>query len=99
ALRRRCEEVRERFTDDWNRALRVLDPAAATVDDAFAAAGPELLFNYPEPLHDPARTRLLPPHTFLGSAVRDETPDGEVAAWLDRSDPRPVVYVSFGSFL
>jgi MGT family glycosyltransferase len=100
ALRRRCLQVRERFTDDWNRALRVLDPAAATVDDAFAAAaGPELLFNYPERLHDPARTRLLPPHTFLGSAVRDETPDGDVAAWLDRSDPRPVIYVSFGSFL
>ncbi|GIJ74860.1 nucleotide disphospho-sugar-binding domain-containing protein [Virgisporangium ochraceum] len=99
ALRQRCLQVRERFTDDWNRALRVLDPGAATVDDAFAAAGPELLFNYPERLHDPARTRLLPPHTFLGSAVRDETPDGDVAAWLDRSDPRPVVYVSFGSFL
>lgn len=99
ALRRRCVEVRDQFTDDWNRALRVLDPSAAAVDDAFATAGPELLLNYPERLHDPARTRLLPPHTFLGSAVRDDTPDAGVAAWLDRPDPRPIVYVSFGSFL
>ncbi|GAA3455711.1 nucleotide disphospho-sugar-binding domain-containing protein [Dactylosporangium matsuzakiense] len=98
-LRRRCLQVREQFTDDWNRALRVLDPGAATVDDAFAAAGPRLLLNYPEPLHDPARTRLLPPHTFLGSAVRTETPDADVAAWLHDPDPRPIVYVSFGSFL
>ncbi len=99
ALRRRCLQVRDQFTDDWNRALRVLDPAAATVEDAFATAGPQLLLNYPERLHDPARTRLLPPHTFLGSAVRDETPDAGVTAWLDGPDPRPIVYVSFGSFL
>ncbi|MDG6103996.1 glycosyltransferase family 1 protein [Dactylosporangium aurantiacum] len=99
ALRKRSVEVREQFTDDWNQALRVLDPAAAAVDDAFAISGPDLLLNYPDRLHDPARTALLPRHTFLGSAVRDETADAETAAWLDQADPRPIVYVSFGSFL
>ncbi|MFI5910948.1 nucleotide disphospho-sugar-binding domain-containing protein [Dactylosporangium sp. NPDC051541] len=99
ALRRRSIEVREQFTAGWNQALHTLDPGATAVDDAFATAGPDLLLNYPESLHDPARTALLPPHTFLGSAVRSETPDADVTAWLDHDDPRPIVYVSFGSFL
>jgi zeaxanthin glucosyltransferase len=48
--------------------------------------------------NDRARTTLLPPHVFLGSAVRTETVPDDVRAWLD-ADDRPVVYVSFGSFL
>lgn len=97
-LRARCERVRDAFTDQWNAALAVLDPGAAPSSDAFAETGDVLLLNYPGALHPPARTALLPPHAFLGSAVREEADDAEVTAWLAASDG-PVVYVSLGSFL
>lgn len=97
-LRTLCEGVRDSFTAQWNAALAILDPAATPSADAFQETGDVLLLNYPEELHDPARTARLPPHRFLGSAVRDEAPDVEVEAWLAESD-LPVVYVSFGSFL
>lgn len=97
-LRRRCERVRDGFTERWNAALAQLDPAAPASDDAFAESGDVLLLNYPAELHPPARTALLGEHAFLGSAVRAERPDDEVAAWLARTGP-PVVYVSLGSFL
>ena len=98
-LRRRCEDVRDGFTAAYNEALLTLDPAAAPVKDAFAAHGRLVLFNYPAALHDPARTAFLPAHAFLGSLVRPETVPADIAAWLAVEDPRPVVYVSFGSFL
>ncbi len=97
-LRRVCEQVRDSFTAQWNDALAVLDPAAAPSADTFAEAGNVLLLNYPEALHEAHRTRLLPPHAFLGSAVREEGEDEQVRTWL-AADDRPVVYVSFGSFL
>jgi zeaxanthin glucosyltransferase len=93
-----CRDVRDAFTQEWNAALRVLSPSAKPSDDALAAHGAPLLLNYPEALHDPARTTLLPPHAFLGSAVRTETVPADIATWLD-ADDRPLVYVSFGSFL
>ena len=98
ALRRRCVEVAARFTDAWNAVLHELDPAAPAAHDAFAEHGSTVLFNYPEELHDPVRAEALPGATFLGSCVRDDEPDAEVAGWLERDD-RPLVYVSFGSFL
>ena len=97
-LRRVCEQVRDSFTAQWNDALAELDPAAAPSADTFAEAGDVLLLNYPEVLHEEHRTRLLPPHAFLGSAVREEAEDEQVRTWL-AADDRPVVYVSFGSFL
>lgn len=97
ALRALCERVTARFTAEWNGALAELDPSAAPVPDAFAAHGDLLLLNYPEELTDPERTALLPPHVFLGSAVRNEPVDAEVRAWLTGTDR--FVYVSFGSFL
>ena len=97
-LRRLCEEVRDDFTDQWNAALAVLAPQAPPSRDAFAETGDVLLLNYPGELHPPARTAALPAHAFLGSAVRSEPHDAEVAQWLERSD-QPVVYVSLGSFL
>jgi UDP:flavonoid glycosyltransferase YjiC (YdhE family) len=97
-LRSLCIDVRDTFTAQWNAALAVLDPAASPSADAFAETGDLLLLNYPERLHDPERTALLPAHTFLGSAVREEPPDAEVEHWLT-ADHRPVVYVSLGSFL
>ncbi len=97
-LHKVCREVREAFTAEWNVALRSLSRSAPLVPDALAEHGDRLLFNYPEALHDPARSTLLPPHVFLGSAVRTETVPDDIRAWLD-ADDRPLVYVSFGSFL
>ena len=97
-LHRVCREVAGAFTAEWNAALHTLAPGAPPVADALAAHGPAVLLNYPAALHDPARTALLPPHVFLGSAARAETAPDDVRAWLD-ADDRPMVYVSFGSFL
>jgi zeaxanthin glucosyltransferase len=97
-LHKVCRDVREAFTAEWNVALRSLSRTAELVPDALAEHGDQLLFNYPEALHDAARTTLLPPHVFLGSAVRTETVPDDIRAWLD-ADDRPLVYVSFGSFL
>ena len=76
----------------------MLAPGATSSADAFAEHGDLLMLNYPAALHDPARTALLPPHAFLGSAVRAEPAPDDVRDWL-AADDRPVVYVSFGSFL
>jgi MGT family glycosyltransferase len=97
-LRALCEKVRDTFTEEWNVALRTLQPGAAESSDAFAETGDVLLLNYPGELHDAGRTLRLPPHRFLGSAVRSEPADPEVEAWL-RADTARVVYVSLGSFL
>ena len=100
-LRRLCEDVRDDFTAQWNVALSRLAPGAPPSRDAFAETGDVLLLNYPAELHPEARTAALPPHAFLGSAVRSEPSDGEVAEWLAAAsdDDRPLVYVSLGSFL
>ena len=97
-LRRLCEDVRDDFTEQWNAALAVLAPNATPSEDAFAETGDVLLLNYPAELHPPTRTAALADHAFLGSAVRAEPRDDEVASWLEGSD-LPVVYVSLGSFL
>jgi zeaxanthin glucosyltransferase len=95
-LRALCDRVSESFTAEWNAALAALDPEATPSPSAFSEHGDLLLLNYPAELADPDRP--LPPHAFLGSAVRDEPVDAEVEAWLAESD-EPFVYVSFGSFL
>ena len=97
-LRDLCEDVRDTFTAQWNAVLDELDPTSRRSSDAFAETGDLLLLNYPGSLHEAERTALLPAHTFLGSAVREEPRDPEVETWLAR-DGRPVVYVSLGSFL
>jgi UDP:flavonoid glycosyltransferase YjiC (YdhE family) len=98
-LRHLCERVRDDFTSQWNDALSTLAPGAPPSDDAFAEAGDVLLLNYPGELHPAERTAALPPHAFLGSAVRAEPADREVVDWLAADDERPIVYVSLGSFL
>lgn len=97
-LRRLCERVRDRFTEQWNGALATLNPGVSASGDAFAETGDVLLLNYPDELHPPERTALLGTHAFLGSAVREEEPDAEVEAWLASSEA-PIIYVSLGSFL
>ena len=97
-LRALCERVSGRFTADWNAALAELDPSALPSNDAFAEHGDLLMLNYPAELSTPSRSAILPPHVFLGSAVRDEPADEEVDRWLADSSA-PFVYVSFGSFL
>lgn len=97
-LRERCRLVAQSFTEQWNEALHALAPAAPAVTDAFAVHGDTVLLNYPEELHDPLRAEALPGVTFLGSCVRADEPDADVAHWL-AGDDRPLVYVSFGSFL
>ena len=98
-LLQRCREVRAAFTAEWNAALKTLSPQVDPVHDAFTAHSGQVLLNYPAPLHDPARTALLPPHAFLGSAVRQQRVPADIAGWLDAGEGTPVVYVSFGSFL
>ena len=97
-LRDLCVRVSESFTAEWNGALAELAPLSPPSLSAFGEHGDVLLFNYPAELSPPARTAILPPHRFLGSAVREEPEDPEVAAWLASSDD-PFFYVSFGSFL
>ncbi|MBG6108984.1 glycosyltransferase [Frigoribacterium sp. CG_9.8] len=97
-LRDLCDRVSESFTAEWNTALAQLAPNASPSASAFGEHGELLLLNYPSELSPPARTALLPPHRFLGSAVREEARDAQVEAWLAASD-EPFVYVSFGSFL
>ena len=98
ALRELSERVSANFTAEWNAALAQLAPQLPPSLDAFAEHGDLLLYNYPAELSEPRRTAILPPHVFLGSAVREEPVDAEVEAWISSSDA-PYVYVSFGSFL
>ncbi len=102
-LDRLCRSVRDQFTEDWNAATAQIAPSAAAVDDAFAVHGDRVLFNYPGELHEPERELLVSeqvgPHTFLGASVRTDDADAEIATWFDGLGDRPVVYVSFGSFL
>jgi zeaxanthin glucosyltransferase len=93
-----CVAVRDTFTAQWNAALAELAPTARPSSDAFAESGDVLMLNYPHELHPAEQTALLPTHAFLGSAVRDEAVDPEVEAWLAANE-KPIVYVSFGSFL
>jgi MGT family glycosyltransferase len=99
ALHRRCREVRDGFTAEWNAALAELAPQAPASVDAFTEHAGQVLLNYPAALHDPARTALLPAHAFLGSAVRAQPTPPDIADWLAADPSRPLVYVSFGSFL
>ncbi len=99
SLRTTARGVSEAFTSAYNEALRAISPGSEPIDDAFATHGDVVLYNYPAALHDPARTILLPRHAFLGSTVRQDVPDSETAAWLSRPDERPLVVVSFGTFL
>ena len=99
SLRTTARGVTAAFTDAYNQALHEVSPEAPRVDDAFAAHGDLVLYNYPAELHGPIRTARLPRHAFLGSAVRSEEADPEALAWLARPDRRPLVVVSFGTFL
>lgn len=100
ALRARCVEVRDAFTDRWNRAARAVDAHAPAVDDAFAVHGDLVRYHYVADLHPAARTAILPDHEFLGPCIRPEVLPADLEDRLGpRDDDRPLVYVSFGSFL
>lgn len=96
ALRALCDEVSARFTAEWNRTARALDPAAPVTADAFREHGELVLFNYPAALAE-GDGRMLPPHAFLGSTRREEAVDEQVEQWLATAGE--FAYVSFGSFL
>jgi len=81
-LRELCERVDASFTAEWNTALAELAPHLPPSTSAFGEHGELLLYNYPGELADPAREELLPPHVWLGSAVRTEPADPVVEAWL-----------------
>jgi zeaxanthin glucosyltransferase len=98
-LRAIARGVSEAFGEAYDGVLRSLAPGSEPVGDAFAAHGDVVLYAYPAALHEAARTALLPRHAFLGGAVRHESADSETAAWLARSDGRPLVIVSLGTFL
>jgi MGT family glycosyltransferase len=94
----RCDTVTEQFTDRYRRAATAIGGSCADVSDAFAMHGEDVLYNSPPALQDPARPNAEP-SAFLGACVRDEQADGDVRRWLDADDGRPLVYVSFGTFL
>ncbi len=99
SLRAVARGVTEAFTVAYNTALKTLAPGSASFDDAFAAHGDVVLYNYPAELHGPTRTARLPRYVLLGSAVRTEVADEDTAAWLSRDADRPLVVVSLGTFL
>jgi zeaxanthin glucosyltransferase len=99
ALRTAARDASRAVTVAYNDALRTISASSDPVANVFSGHGDVVLYNYPEELHDAARTRLLPRHAFLGSAVREEAPDDATAEWLARADGRPLVVVSFGTFL
>ncbi|MGC5224802.1 glycosyltransferase [Micromonospora sp. DT81.3] len=96
SLRALCDEVSARFTDEWNRTARALDPGAAETPDAFGEHGELVLYNYPRELAE-GDGRALPAHEFLGSTRRVEALDAEVEDWI--AGAGDYAYVSFGSFL
>ncbi|MEO6578059.1 MAG: glycosyltransferase, partial [Candidatus Limnocylindria bacterium] len=99
-LRKLTRRVSADFTSAYNKALRELSATAERVIDAFAAHGALVLLNYPQVLHHPPRTELLPSrHAFLGTSVRREPPTLEVERWLERDAARPLVVVSLGTFM
>jgi zeaxanthin glucosyltransferase len=99
-LRSVARTVADRFSDAYNRALASVSASASPVDDALAAHGALVLFNYPRDLHGARRTAVLPEgHAFLGANLRDERPPADVAAWLEREPDRRIVLVSLGTFL
>lgn len=99
SLRATAQGVSLAFTQAFNDTLQHIAPGAPIVDDAFAAHGDLVLYDYPAELHGPIRTERLPRHAFLGSAMRRETADPDAMAWLSRPDQRPIVVVSLGTFL
>jgi UDP:flavonoid glycosyltransferase YjiC (YdhE family) len=98
-LRELAKGVSRAFTDEYDRTLHAIAPGLPSVGDAFSAHGDVVLYNYPAELHDPSRSQKLPVHAFLGSATRTEAAPPDVAAWLSDGDTRPLVVVSFGTFL
>ena len=98
-LRSLAMRVSRRLGETCDAVLSSLSPACEAFGDPFGAHGEMVLYVYPAELHPSSRTALLPAHAFLGSAARDETADDEVAAWLAQGDGRPLVVVSFGTFL
>lgn len=97
-LRACCNTAAASFTAQYNDTLARLSPAVPPVADAFAVVPDTVLYNYPAPLHDPARRAH--PGTFLGSCVRSGSLPANLASRLAGTGRRaPAVYVSFGSFL
>lgn len=99
-LERLVDRVTNAFTDRWNEALAVMAPRKRPVDDAFRVHGRRVLYNSVAGLHPPARNELLPNlHHFVGPLVRTEELPDALRSWLNRTDNRPHVYVSLGTFL
>jgi zeaxanthin glucosyltransferase len=95
SLREICDGVVQRFTDEYNGAMAVVDPGADAVDNAFVA-GSRLgtLINYPEALG--SSYRLPGGSRFIGSAVRGVEPSTDVSR--PGQGRRPRVYAALGSF-
>ncbi len=94
------DRVTRAFTVRWNSALASVAPERPMVDDAFRVHGGRVLYNSVRDAHDSSRDADLPAdHRFVGPLVRDEDLPAEFTAWSRRSEDRPQVYVSLGTFL
>lgn len=98
SLRMLCLGVTSEFTAAYNAVVGELDPAAEPVADAFGAGGTlGTLVNYPAGLG--LHAALRPEARFLGSCLRSEPADAELARLAATAGDRPRAYVSLGTFL
>ncbi|MFQ3322203.1 MAG: zeaxanthin glucosyltransferase [Pseudomonadales bacterium] len=95
-----ADTVTAAFTDRWNGALAALAPERPPVKDAFRVHGRRVLYNSAAGYHSTFRSNFLTSdHRFVGPLVREEVLPENFAAWREKQDNRPQVYVALGTFL
>jgi zeaxanthin glucosyltransferase len=95
-----ADTVTAAFTDRWNGALAAFAPERPPVKDAFRVHGRRVLYNSAAGYHSTFRSNFLTSdHRFVGPLVREEVLPENFAAWREKQDNRPQVYVALGTFL
>jgi MGT family glycosyltransferase len=95
-----ADTVTAAFTDRWNGALAAFAPERPPVKDAFRVHGRRVLYNSAAGYHSTFRSNFFTSdHCFVGPLVREEVLPENFAAWREKQDNRPQVYVALGTFL